>query len=114
MSSTLGEELGNVRAANGKSLKVVAAAADISPAYLQKLEGNEVKNPSPNILYKLSEALGVPYPTLMTLAGYVVPASDTSTATPFEAAFDSSDLTPRERKAVAEFVNTLRTLREND
>lgn len=114
MSTTLGQEMGNVRNLSGKSLKAVAAAAKISPAYLQKLEGDEVKNPSPNILYKLSQALDVEYSTLMRLAGYVVPAADASTATPFEAAFDSSDLTAKERKAVAEFVKTLRGLREHD
>lgn len=114
MSTTLGEELSNVRTTRDKSLKAIAAAAEISPAYLQKLEAGEVKNPSPNILYKLSEALDVPYPTLMTLAGYVVPTTDTSAGTPFEHAFDSSDLTSKERKAVAEFVKTLRTLREDD
>ena len=42
----------------------------------------------------------------------MVPAADPSAATPFEHAFDSSDLTSKERKAVAEFVQTLRTLRE--
>jgi transcriptional regulator with XRE-family HTH domain len=112
--TTLGAELSNVRSLSGKSLKTVAAEAEISPAYLQKLEGDEVKTPSPNILFKLSEALEVPYATLMDLAGYVVPATEGSSATPFEAAFDSSDLSAKERRAVAEFVKTLRSLRDDD
>jgi transcriptional regulator with XRE-family HTH domain len=51
----------------------VATEADISPAYLQKLEAGGVKQPSPNVLLKLSKALDLEYAELMRLAGYVVP-----------------------------------------
>ena len=115
MGTTLGEQLNSVRTTRKTSLKAVSSAAGISAAYLQKLEGNEVKNPSPNILYKLAGVLEVPYATLMEAAGYVVPASGPGgDGTPFDHALDSSDLTPKERKAVAEFISTLRGLREDD
>ena len=37
-----------------KSLSAVAQAADISTAYLQKLEVGDVKQPSPHVLHSLS------------------------------------------------------------
>lgn len=62
-----------VRAIRGLSLSETARRADISTAYLQKLERREVKDPSPRVLYRLSEALSFPYAKLMRHAGYVVP-----------------------------------------
>jgi transcriptional regulator with XRE-family HTH domain len=70
----LGRQLREVREVRGLSLKGVANPAKISAAYLQKLERGDVKDPSPHILYRLSETLDVPYPDLMRLAGYVVPS----------------------------------------
>jgi transcriptional regulator with XRE-family HTH domain len=72
---TLGEQLREVRGIRDMTLKTVAGAAEISIAYLQKLERDEVKSPSPHILYRLADVLRVPYPQLMALAGYVVPST---------------------------------------
>lgn len=64
------------RARGERSLQAVAVPADITPAYLQKLERNNVKKPSPNVLYALSEELDLRYDELMESAGYVVPSGD--------------------------------------
>jgi HTH-type transcriptional regulator, competence development regulator len=56
-----------------KSLSAVAQAADISTAYLQKLEVGDVKQPSPHVLHALSRVLDIDYAELMRLAGYIVP-----------------------------------------
>lgn len=69
----LGRQLREVRELRKLSLKKVADPARISVAYLQKLERGDVKDPSPHILHRLSEVLGVPYADLMRLANYVVP-----------------------------------------
>jgi transcriptional regulator with XRE-family HTH domain len=69
----LGPRLREVRDRRGRSLSDVATEAEISPAYLQKLEAGGVKQPSPNILHKLAKALKVDYGELMRLAGYVTP-----------------------------------------
>ncbi len=111
MTSELGEQLRDVRAALGRSLKAVAEPAEISTTYLQKLEGGEVRNPSPNILHRLAATLNVPYADLMRLAGYVVPDGGTGAASPFEHALASSDLTDDERRAVAAFISHLRDQR---
>lgn len=72
----LGRRLLQLRKHTGRSLKSVADAAGISTAYLQKLERDEVKAPSPHVLRALSGALEVPYSDLMELAGYVLPGMD--------------------------------------
>lgn len=71
---TLGSRLR--RARGERSLASVAGPAQITAAYLQKLERDLVKQPSPNILYALSEELELPYDELMESAGYVVPRGD--------------------------------------
>jgi HTH-type transcriptional regulator, competence development regulator len=75
-SPSLGNELRRVRSLRGLPLKAVAEPAGISIAYLQKLERDEVKSPSPHVLFRLSQELGVPYPHLMELVGYVVPRGE--------------------------------------
>src|SRR4051794_36949965 len=70
----LGERLRQVRTMRGWSLREAAEKADISPAYLQKLESAQVQNPSPHVLHALAEQLRMPYSSLMELAGYVVPS----------------------------------------
>jgi transcriptional regulator with XRE-family HTH domain len=71
----MSEELGpTIRAARERarlSTQAAAAPAGISPAYLNKLESGKVNTPSPRVLHRLSEALDIPYWTLMELAGYV-------------------------------------------
>jgi len=62
-----------IRAIRGLSLNETARRAQISSAYLQKLERREVKDPSPRVLFRLAEALDFPYAKLMQHAGYVVP-----------------------------------------
>src|ERR1700730_18566239 len=101
MSNPLGDQLRAVRKVRGLSLKAVAGPAEISTAYLQKLEGGDVQQPSPHVLHRLAEVLEIPYGTLMQLAGYVIPAQDGALAgTAFDHALSSNDLTDDERKAV--------------
>lgn len=72
-AAELGARLREVRELRGQSLSEVATKAEISPAYLQKLEKGAVQAPSPHVLQRLAVALKVEYRTLMELAGYVVP-----------------------------------------
>lgn len=72
---------GWLRNARGKKpISAVARDAQISPAYLQKLEAGEVKQPSPHHLFNLSKALGLDYGELMRLAGYIVPGDANSSS----------------------------------
>jgi transcriptional regulator with XRE-family HTH domain len=102
-----------IRAFRGYSLNETARRAQISPAYLQKLERGDVKEPSPKVLFRLSRALGFSYAKLMQHAGYVVP--DAAEVAPngglpaLAEALSSAELDPVEAEILAE---TLRQYRE--
>ncbi|OIQ77492.1 HTH-type transcriptional repressor RghR [mine drainage metagenome] len=105
---TLGQALKSLRELQGKSLKTVADAADISAAYLQKLEKGDVTAPSPHKLHALAEALGVEYLALMRLAGYVVPEVTNSGSGVLSQAFSAQDMTEAEALAVAAYLKIYR------
>ena len=113
MGTPLGDQLRSVRQIRGLSLKAVSEPADISTAYLQKLEGGEVRQPSPHVLHRLSEVLEIPYTMLMELAGYVMPGKEEGVlaGNTFDHALSTADLTNDERKAVAAFIAYLREQR---
>jgi len=71
----LGDRLADLRRAKGMSLRKIeqATEGDVSNAYLSQLETGKIKQPSPNILYSLSQVYGVSYESLMELAGYITP-----------------------------------------
>ncbi len=104
----LGLRLQQVRELRNRSLRDVAASADISASYLQKIERGQVKNPSPNVLHTLAAELRIPYSELMRLAGYVVPRGGAG-RTPMAGnvlahALSSEELTEEESTAVAEYL----------
>jgi HTH-type transcriptional regulator, competence development regulator len=105
----LGTTLKAVRDMLGKSLKAIAEPSGISAAYLMKLEKGDVTAPSPHILHRLAEALGVEYVELMRLAGYVVPESEGPRSNALAQALSSQDLTEEEARAVAAFLELLRS-----
>jgi len=67
----LAQSLREARSGHGMTLETASEAARISPAYLHKLEAGRVQTPSPHVLRRLAAVFGVPYPTLMALAGYL-------------------------------------------
>jgi transcriptional regulator with XRE-family HTH domain len=99
----------------GLSLRAIADPAGISPTYLQKLERGDVQDPSPNILYRLSEQLDLDYSNLMRLAGYVVPVgaerrSGTRRGTSaLSHALSTEPLTGDEEAALTEYLGFLRS-----
>ncbi len=102
----LGRELASARAAAKRSLREVATDADISAAYLQKLERGHVDEPSPRILQRLAAALHLDYRDLMQFAGYDIPSSR-ARQHPLAARFAAADLTKAEESAVAAFIDHL-------
>lgn len=110
MPTALGDTLAAARDVQGRSLKAVAGAAEISTAYLQKLERGEVRKPSPHVLFGLAKALGVEYVDLMELAGYVVPkrrGGDAGTNV-LAQALNASGLTDEETDALARYLRFYR------
>ncbi len=109
----LGRELKEARDAAGLSLRAVAEGADVSPAYVQKLERGDVRAPSPRRLERLAGVLGLDYGRLMAAAGYVVERPGT-TKSPLEAKLASASLTQVEEQAVAAFIDHLKSQRESE
>jgi HTH-type transcriptional regulator, competence development regulator len=55
------------------TLRAVEQATEVSNAYLSQLESGKIKQPSPIVLYKLSQLYGVSYADAMRFAGYPLP-----------------------------------------
>jgi len=113
----LGGWLKNAR--GKKSISAVARDAHISPAYLQKLEAGEVKQPSPNHLFSLSKALGLDYGELMRLAGYIVPGDVTGSShrkqrNELTHALRSETLTPEEAYELEKYLSWYRERRSRE
>jgi len=109
--ASIGTALRQAREVRELSAVDTARAANISPAYLSKLENDAVKKPSPVVLHRLSETLTVPYADLMRLSGYPLPGDrhDAPTGTVGAALF--SDLTEDEREELVEYLAWYRSRR---
>ena len=105
---SLGQTLKALRELKQKSLKVVADAAEISTAYLQKLERDDVTSPSPHILRRLADALNSDYLDLMRAANYVIPDASSRADSVLANALKSEDLTPEEAQAIAAYLTIFR------
>lgn len=110
--ATLGGELARLRKLKGWSLRDVEEKTKkkVSNSYLYQLESDNVKKPSPNILFVLAGIYGASYPNLMRLAGFIVP--NTAKDNPSQqtsVAFNALDLTPDEEERVLDFVEFLRS-----
>jgi transcriptional regulator with XRE-family HTH domain len=116
LASSFGAVLRRAREVRELSAGDAARAAGISAAYLSKLESDAVKRPSPPVLHRLSEALGLPYADLMRLSGYRVPGDGDGdgvapAASVGEALF--ADLTDDEREELLEYLAWYRARRRS-
>lgn len=111
VTRTLGSELAQLRGLRQQSLRTVAQAAEISSAYLLKLERNDVQTPSPHVLQRLAAHFDVSYMSLMQLAGYDITDTGRSIRKPgvLADALLAEALTDEEERAVAAFLTTLRS-----
>jgi HTH-type transcriptional regulator, competence development regulator len=113
----LGTLLRQGRELRGFSVRGAAAHVDISGTYLSQLEAGVVKDPSPRILFKLSELYSVPYADLMRAAGYVVPGPTRASGQadgshPLDVALRTTGpLTDDERQALSEYLAWYRSRR---
>jgi len=109
MLKELADELRRAREGAGRSLEAVAGPAEISAAYLHKIEHGRVDSPSPRVLARLAMTLETPYLRLMELAGYLdeeqLAEARRREGKPHPLA--GQKLTPAEWRAVAAFIQTL-------
>lgn len=108
-SELLARTLRTTRGLQDRSVRSVAQAADISAAYLMKLEKGEVASPSPHVLHRLGEVLNLDYLDLMRLAGYVVPDTAGQRSGALALALSSQRLTEDEAHALASFLQLYRS-----
>jgi transcriptional regulator with XRE-family HTH domain len=113
--NALGQFLRSARERRGLSLRSVEEASTVSNAYLSQLEHGRIRQPSPVILHKLSKLYEVPYTEALRLAGYPVPESsrtegNDATRRPLSR---FGDVTPDEERALAEYLEFLRTRRRS-
>ena len=113
MAASIGAVLRQAREVRQLSAGDTARAAGISAAYLNRLENDSVKKPSPHVLHQLSEVLSVPYGDLLHLSGYPLPdgSKGASTGTMTQALF--ADLTEDERDELVEYLAWYRARRRS-
>lgn len=111
----LADELRELREQRGLTLRALSEGTGISNAYLNQLEHDKVREPSPNILAKLADFYEVSYVRLMELAGYAVPqqAFDSDSRTHSPQVEGLTDLSFDELQQVRDFVEFLRVRRSN-
>src|SRR4051812_46140508 len=108
---TLGGTLAKLRALKGWSLRDVEhkTKKKVSNSYLNQLENDNVKEPSPNILYQLARVYEVEYSELMKLAGFIVPTGAANASSrKGSVAFSALNLSEDEEKQVLDYVEFLR------
>ena len=106
----LGQYLRAMREAKGLSLRQVEGKSGISNAFVSQMESGKVKQPSPIILYKLADLYGVPYESLMELAGYPSPSALTTEPRSASAVFRRfGEITPREEAELLDYLSFLRS-----
>jgi transcriptional regulator with XRE-family HTH domain len=113
MAPSMGNALRQAREVRELSAVDAARASGISPAYLSRLENDAVKKPSPNVLHRLSEALGVPYADLMRLSGYRLPGETAGTSNEAIGTALFANLTEDEREELLEYLAWYRTRRRS-
>lgn len=96
------------REVKGLSLAKAAHAANVSPAYLSKLEGAGVQRPSPTLLHQLAPVLDIPYVELMRLAGYVMPNEKKRPTAGLATALLSEKLTEDEASQLLTYLRVMR------
>ena len=106
----LGQYLRALRDAKALSLRQVEGKKGISNAFVSQMESGKVKQPSPVILYKLAELYGVPYESLMELAGYPSPSASTTEPRSASAVFRRfGEITPAEEAELLDYLSFLRS-----
>lgn len=107
MLPTLGRRLRQLREEQHVTLRDLESLTELSSGYLSLLEHDKVKQPKPPVLYKLAQALAVPYTELMELAGYI-PAGEQPAAGPSAIMFKGAERLSRDqREAVQGIINVI-------
>jgi len=110
MPSELGARLSAARNARGWTLREVERRTGIHNAHLSQVETGAITRPDPNILWELARVYEDDFDQLMRLAGHVEGHTDPDVDDlHLAAAFRAlKALTPEERRAAVEYLQSLR------
>lgn len=113
MMSSLGATLKEARKNVGLTLRQVEDMTDISNAYLSQLENDKIKNPSVNILSKLSSLYKVSLKTLLSNAKMIdkkeAQQEEINLSFAQKIAFRAEDLTEEERNDVLKYLEFIKS-----
>lgn len=117
MMSSLGSSLKDARKNVGLTLRQVEEMTDISNAYLSQLENDKIKNPSVNILSKLSSLYKVSLKTLLSNAKMIdkkeAHQEEINLSFAQKIAFRAEDLTEEERNDVLKYLEFIKSRKSN-
>ena len=109
---TLAQYLASIRQDRKMTLRQVEEATnrDVSNAYLSQIENGKIQQPSPSVLYTLSEIYGVDYGQLMEMAGHIKPSQNRVEGEKHGriATFAEHNLTPGEEAELIEYLQFIR------
>ena len=111
--ASLGITLKNARKNVGLTLRQVEEMIDISNAYLSQLEHDKIKNPSVNILSKLSSLYKVSLKTLLSDAKMIdkkeAQQEEINLSFAQKIAFRAEELTEEERNDVLKYLEFIKS-----
>lgn len=112
----LGQYLASIRADRRMTLRQVEEATnkEVSNAYLSQIEKDKIQQPSPNVLYALSEIYGISYPQLMEMAGYITHSRAETERHGRIATFSEFNLTPAEERELLDYLKFIRRRKRTD
>jgi len=105
----LGSFIAAARQHQQLTLRAVETRTGISNAYLSQLETGKIRSPSPVMLQKLSDLYGIPYTTVLELAGYPVPESGKLDSSLTDIAARLGPVTSDEADELADYLKYLRS-----
>lgn len=109
MATELGQRLSLARAERGWSLRELSRRTGVHNAHLSQIETGGIVSPDPNVLWALSDALGVDYGELLRLAGHINRVQPGQPSTVVGAALRTlRDLSPDEQRRALDFLERLR------
>ena len=117
MMSSLGITLKDARKNVGLTLRQVEEMTEISNAYLSQLENDKIKNPSVNILSKLSSLYKVSLKTLLSNAKMIdkkeAEQEEINLNFAQKIAFRAEDLSENEREDVLRYLEFIKSRKKD-
>ncbi len=107
---TMGAFLAELRRTRGLTFRDLEEKTGISNGYLNLLEHDRIRRPSPEVLFKLANFFGVPFSSLMKLAGHPTEATERGTSNHDRELASAllKDLSKDELQRVRDFIGYLR------